>query len=123
LRAARRRGLRLPRDLSVVGSDDIPIAEFIEPPLTTVHQPVAEIADAATRALLGEISGDHPPRAEYLFHPRLIVRESTTGPRHGARRRVVSLGEPGDGEVALSKGSAEARGDGRKEPGRPAPDG
>lgn len=31
LRAARRRGLRLPRDLSVVGSDDIPIAEFIEP--------------------------------------------------------------------------------------------
>jgi LacI family repressor for deo operon, udp, cdd, tsx, nupC, and nupG len=77
LRVARRLGLRLPQDLSIIGSDDIVLAEFTDPPLTTVRQPVAEMAEAAVRSLLDEISGDPAPRAEYVFHPELIVRGST----------------------------------------------
>jgi DNA-binding LacI/PurR family transcriptional regulator len=92
LRAARRRGLQLPRDLSVVGSDDIPLAEFIEPPLTTIRQPIGEISDAATTALLAEISGSHAPRAEYLFRPSLVVRESTAPPHRGRRSAQFAAG-------------------------------
>jgi DNA-binding LacI/PurR family transcriptional regulator len=87
IRAARRRGLRLPRDLSIVGSDGIPLVEFSDPPLTTICQPTEEIAEAAARALLEEIAGNPAPRAEYMFRPRLIVRSSTTALRPATRRR------------------------------------
>lgn len=77
IRAARARGIALPGELSIVGSDDIPLAEFTDPPLTTVRQPVTEIAEAAARALLEEIAGNPAPRAEYMFRPELVVRAST----------------------------------------------
>jgi LacI family repressor for deo operon, udp, cdd, tsx, nupC, and nupG len=77
IRFARDRGLRLPGDLSVVGSDDIALAEFTEPSLTTVRQPMLAMAEAATRALLDEIGGNPAPRAEYVFRPELVVRGST----------------------------------------------
>jgi DNA-binding LacI/PurR family transcriptional regulator len=51
--AARQNGLRLPEDLSVVGFDDIPMAQWVSPPLTTLRQPLAEMATLATRTLLG----------------------------------------------------------------------
>jgi LacI family transcriptional regulator, repressor for deo operon, udp, cdd, tsx, nupC, and nupG len=79
-RAARRRGLRLPEQLSIVGSDDIPLVEFMQPALTTVRQPIADIARAAARALLDEVRGEHRPRAEYVFRPVLVVRASTAAP-------------------------------------------
>ncbi len=80
LRAGRARGLRLPEELSVVGSDGIPYAEFFDPPLTTLRSPIEEIADGAARALLDEISGQPAPRAEYMFRPELVVRGSTAPP-------------------------------------------
>ncbi|WP_088316497.1 LacI family DNA-binding transcriptional regulator [Kineosporia sp. R_H_3] len=85
IRAARRRGLQLPADLSIVGSDGIPLAEFSEPALTTVRSPAEDIAEAAARALLDEIAGNPAPRAEYMFRPELVVRSSTSAPRGGAR--------------------------------------
>ncbi len=51
--AARQHGLRLPDDLSVVGFDDIPLAEWASPPLTTMHQPLSEMATLAVRMLVG----------------------------------------------------------------------
>lgn len=81
IRAARDRGLDVPEDLSVVGSDGITFGEFLDPPLTTVRPPMADIAEAATRALLEEIGGHPMPRAEYLFRPELVVRASTGPPR------------------------------------------
>ena len=81
IRAARRRRLRLPQDLSVVGCDGIPLSEFTEPALTTLRQPSEEIAGAAARALLDEIAGRPAPRAEFVFRLQLVVRGSTAPPR------------------------------------------
>jgi DNA-binding LacI/PurR family transcriptional regulator len=83
IRAAHRRGLQLPDDLSIVGSDGLPFGEFTEPPLTTVQQPAEEIAEAAARALLEEIAGHPATRAEYIFRPHLVVRKSAAPPRNG----------------------------------------
>jgi DNA-binding LacI/PurR family transcriptional regulator len=77
IQAVRRRGLSVPHDVSVVGYDDSPMMSFTDPPLTTVRQPVIDMALAASRALLDEMAGERTPRAEYLFRPDLIVRGST----------------------------------------------
>jgi alanine racemase len=77
IRAARRRGLDVPRDVSVVGFDDSPLIAFTNPPMTTLRQPVAAMGVAAVRSLLDEINGFGAPRSEYLFSPELVVRGST----------------------------------------------
>ncbi|GIF50154.1 LacI family transcriptional regulator [Asanoa ferruginea] len=77
IRCARRRGLRVPDDVSVVGYDGSPLMAFTDPPLTTVRQPVEAMAVAAVRALVDEIEGHAAPHSEYLFRPELVVRSST----------------------------------------------
>jgi DNA-binding LacI/PurR family transcriptional regulator len=81
IRAARRAGLRVPEDVSVVGYDDSPLIAFTDPPLTTVRQGVQAMSEAAVRALLDEIAGDPAPRAEFVFRPELVVRSSTAAAR------------------------------------------
>jgi LacI family transcriptional regulator, repressor for deo operon, udp, cdd, tsx, nupC, and nupG len=81
IRAARSRGLRIPDDVSVIGSDDGMLAQFSDPPLTTIRQDVVAMSAAAVRALLEEIDGTPSPRREHLFAPELIVRGSTAPPR------------------------------------------
>ena len=90
VRAARERGLRVPEDVSVVGSDDSLLIGYTDPPLTTVRQPVPAMSAAAVDALLDVISGVASPRAEYVFRPELVVRGSTAPVRKG-RRSPVSL--------------------------------
>ncbi|MCD0450499.1 LacI family transcriptional regulator [Actinocorallia sp. API 0066] len=77
IREARRSGLRVPEDVSVVGSDDSPLMTFTDPPLTTVRQPARAMGIAAVRALMDEIKGHPAKPVEYLFEPELIVRSST----------------------------------------------
>ncbi len=77
VRAARQHGLRVPEDLSVIGSDDFPLVGFTDPPLTTIRQDVPGMAEAAVTALLEEIAGEHVEHREYLFAPELILRRST----------------------------------------------
>lgn len=77
IRAAEERGMNVPQDFSVVGYDDSPLIAHTNPPLTTVRQPVRDIATAAARALLDEIAGQPTPNSEYLFRPELVVRGST----------------------------------------------
>jgi DNA-binding LacI/PurR family transcriptional regulator len=86
--AARTLGLGIPRDLSVVGFDDIDLAAHVEPPLTTVHQPIRQKGAEAVRLLLAEMDQGSTTRPEHLrLDTRLVVRGST-GPapeRHRAR--------------------------------------
>ncbi|MEO3811977.1 LacI family DNA-binding transcriptional regulator [Sphaerisporangium sp. B11E5] len=78
--AARELGLRIPADLSVVGFDDLPIAALVDPPLTTVHQPLAEMAAAATELALALGRGEEPSRVGLELATTLTVRESTARP-------------------------------------------
>ncbi len=61
VRAARRLGLRVPDDLSVVGSDDLPAGRYVEPALSTVRLPVQEMGRLATELLLRQLAGDALP--------------------------------------------------------------
>jgi LacI family transcriptional regulator len=79
--AARLRHLRVPDRLSVVGFDDLPMSAWVSPPLTTVLQPLAEMARMATRTLLGLIDGG--PRSfnnRMELSTSLVVRSSTAPP-------------------------------------------
>jgi DNA-binding LacI/PurR family transcriptional regulator len=76
MRAVRRAGLVVPRDISVVGFDDIRLAEFTEPPLTTVRLSRQDLAERAFDALLSELEGKpRPPENKVETH--LVVRETT----------------------------------------------
>ncbi|GIH76992.1 LacI family DNA-binding transcriptional regulator [Planobispora longispora] len=77
IRAVRQRGLRVPQDISVVGFDDSLFTPYLDPPLTTIRQPVREMSLAAVSALLDEIGGTKGPRTELLYRPELVVRGST----------------------------------------------
>lgn len=73
----------VPRDVSVVGFDDIPLASYCTPALTTLAQPIVEIARAAIDGLLAELESDPAPPAGHsrVFRPRLVARDSTCAPR------------------------------------------
>lgn len=81
LRAARELRLRVPEDVSVVGYDDLPLAEWIGPSLTTVRQPLRDMAGAATRMLLALARGEQPPMLQMDLLTELVVRESSSPPR------------------------------------------
>jgi len=75
--AAREAGLRIPQDLSVVGFDDLPITALMDPPLTTVHQPLAEMAVAATEMALALGRGERPAQIGVELATTLTLRRST----------------------------------------------
>ena len=80
--AAREAGLRIPQDLSVVGFDDLPVVAWADPPLTTVHQPLTEMAAAATELALALGHGEQPPQIGLEIATTLTVRESTAPPKN-----------------------------------------
>jgi LacI family transcriptional regulator len=73
--AAYRRGLVVPRDLSIVGYDDLPTSSFTVPPLTTVHRGIADIGQCAAEAIVDLVDG-RTPRTR-VPAPTLALREST----------------------------------------------
>jgi DNA-binding LacI/PurR family transcriptional regulator len=82
--AAHARGLRIPDDLSVVGFDDVELCQWVSPELTTVRQPLAEMAREATRMVI-ELSRDGTtPSRRIELATSVIVRESTAPPRRTA---------------------------------------
>ena len=78
--AARAAGLRIPEDLSVVGFDDLPVVAWVEPPLTTVHQPLTEMAVAATELAMSLGRGEKAPQIGLEIATTLTVRNSTAPP-------------------------------------------
>lgn len=91
LLAARRLGVRVPEELSIVGFDDLPLTRFTDPPLTTVHQPVRSKGEAAATMLLEALrrpSGDDQERV-LVLETRLVVRRSTAAPSGDRSQEVV----------------------------------
>jgi DNA-binding LacI/PurR family transcriptional regulator len=77
MRAARERGLAVPTDLSVVGFDDVELARFADPALTTIHQPIARKGEQAVELLLAILDGRKGPDQHEILATRLVVRAST----------------------------------------------
>ncbi|MGP4084287.1 LacI family DNA-binding transcriptional regulator [Streptomyces sp. KR55] len=75
--AVAERGLRIPDDISVVGFDDLPEARWASPPLTTVRQPISEMAATALRLLVRMMAGDRPESTRTELSTRLVERSST----------------------------------------------
>lgn len=86
LSAFRERQVRVPEDMALGGFDDIPIARFITPPLTTVRVPITELGARATARLMHALEGNgaHPARREILG-TTLVVRSSCGAPSSGRR--------------------------------------
>ncbi|HEX6522099.1 MAG TPA: LacI family DNA-binding transcriptional regulator [Streptosporangiaceae bacterium] len=80
LQAVREHGLRVPDDLSVVGFDDVPVASWAAPPLTTVRQPLAAMAATALRMLRSDPATAAGEPCHIELATMLVVRESTAPP-------------------------------------------
>ena len=70
-------GIKVPEQMSVIGYDDTDYAEFFRPALTTIEQPVWDIAKAALDSVLKRIAEPDTPRQVSAFDANLVVREST----------------------------------------------
>ncbi|WP_175953684.1 LacI family DNA-binding transcriptional regulator [Schaalia sp. Marseille-Q2122] len=77
IRTIKNRGLDVPGDISVVGFDDSMLMAHLDPPLTTVRQPVAAITNAAVQALFAQLHNSTVHRGAFIYTPDLIVRAST----------------------------------------------
>lgn len=80
--AARRAGVRIPDDLSVVGFDDLSFTQWAGPPMTTVRQPLVQMGAAAARMVLALADGEPLEQHRVELATTLVVRESTAPPRH-----------------------------------------
>ena len=78
--AIRQRGVKVPRDLSLIGFDDARWAQYSDPPLTVVSQPTEQMGQKAAELLLGRLQGERRANT-VVFEPELIVRGSTCPPR------------------------------------------
>ena len=91
MRAFQESGLRIPQDISVIGFDDIPVAVYYYPSLTTLRQPLVAMGELAARTLVERIEGKGVSPTEIAVEGELVVRESTgpvpTGP--SSRNRSV----------------------------------
>jgi DNA-binding LacI/PurR family transcriptional regulator len=79
LRAAGARRVQVPRDLSIVGFDDLFVASYVNPPLTTIRQPMRSMGQQAMKVLLKLLKGEKADAA-ITVKGRLIVRSSTAPP-------------------------------------------
>jgi DNA-binding LacI/PurR family transcriptional regulator len=77
LHAIRAGGLRIPEDVSVVSYDDLPLADYLEPPLTTVAMPLLELGAAAVDAVLAQLAGAPPADVAIPVPPAIVERGST----------------------------------------------
>jgi DNA-binding LacI/PurR family transcriptional regulator len=97
MRAAYELHIEVPKDLSVVGFDDIRMADFMVPPLTTIQMSQSELATLAFHALLKETKRDTPDPvgSEYVLKTRLVLRSSTTfPPNHSDRKGHANAPRP-----------------------------
>jgi LacI family transcriptional regulator len=87
MRAVREAGLSIPEDVALVGFDDVPIATYADPQLTTIRQPIARLGFNAVEILIDLIENGIKPNRRIIMDTELIIRDSC-----GASRRKKSLG-------------------------------
>jgi DNA-binding LacI/PurR family transcriptional regulator len=73
----RESNIRIPEEISLVGIDDLFIAPLLNPPLTTIRQPLKKMAETAVECLVSRIEGRKREAGSYIFMPELVVRRST----------------------------------------------
>lgn len=88
LHAIHAAGLSVPKDISLVGFDDIPLVSYTTPPLTTVRMSASDVGATAFNALFGLIGGERLEGDVYQVPTRLVIRESTSKPLERVRRQV-----------------------------------
>jgi DNA-binding LacI/PurR family transcriptional regulator len=94
LHEAVRRGLRVPEQLSVIGFDGV-ASDWTLPPLTTIEQPIGEIAETAVTALRRLIRDPHRPLPNFVFRPKLRLGGTTARcPVGSARPRAMAVDAP-----------------------------
>jgi DNA-binding LacI/PurR family transcriptional regulator len=106
LHAAAEANLQIPRDLSVIGFDDIHIARFTVPPLTTVRMSCQELAHVAFKTLRGYIEkGASPWKGDMNVRTKLTIRQSTSTPRDS--KRILMVASPNS---AFARSARKERG-------------
>ena len=103
MRAVRDLGLSVPGDVSVIGFDDIDLAQHVEPQLTTVHQPIRRKGEEAVRVLLDEILHPDLGRPEHCLLPTELIVRGSTGP---APAPVAGRRGPGHGPAHHRRGES-----------------
>ncbi len=78
--ALKQLGLEVGREASIIGFDDVPWAQYFDPPLTTVRQPIFQIGQEAARALIGQVESPDSEPIRSVLPTQLIVRQSTRSP-------------------------------------------
>lgn len=81
INAAKERHLKVGRDISITGFNDIPIARHFRPPLTTVFQPTFEIGEQVCEMLIQKVNGQLLEDTQILLRPTLVIRESCSAPK------------------------------------------
>ena len=77
MEAAQERGLVVGRDIAVIGFDDIPLAAYFHPTLTTIRQPIYDIGKMLSQMLVKIIKGDELVERQIILQPELVIRESS----------------------------------------------
>ncbi|CAN5365436.1 LacI family DNA-binding transcriptional regulator [soil metagenome] len=83
LHEAHERGLAVPADLSVLAYDDLPLADFLIPPVTTIRMPLAELGRESVDALLEQVQGYEPRNRTVPIPPHIVERQSIGSPPRG----------------------------------------
>ena len=77
MNAAEERGITVGKDVSIIGYDDVPMSQYLRPALTTLHQPISEVAELLVTMLKASIEGKRIQQRQHIISPKLIVRKST----------------------------------------------
>jgi LacI family transcriptional regulator len=97
----RRAGARVPQDVSVIGFDNVVLAEIVDPELTTVAAPLRAMGITGVKNLIAAIAGSTPSREPIVLPVKLLVRGST-----GQRRRKST--SPALGTTNVSESASKA---------------
>jgi DNA-binding LacI/PurR family transcriptional regulator len=114
--AFREAGLCVPQDISVVGFDDVPLAIFSDPQLTTIRQPLQRMGQIAAKTLIDQIEQRSEFQPEIVIEPELIVRASSGPARRplsrGMKSSLISAGENNGESIAPRLANPSRRQDG-----------